>query len=181
VTKLALALASIFLFISSAKAQGKARALSPTLASVLTSVDSDITKAMDAEGSGVNFSHWDAPIGFINAAKQAYEAQQMAAYDLHSLISRVVSNREASSPELFRIYDRLGYVREILIRLADNVMLDQKDPHLAADLIRFDATLVRHNADFRDAVENSIEMDASDLAACPSATSLPVRARVNTH
>jgi len=165
-TKVSVMCIAVMLVTISAHAQEKTRNLDTNLLANLNSIENHVNNVMDMEGSRINFSRWDAPVGFIDAAKAAYDAQKVSAKAVHSAISEIKSHASASSIQLFFLYVNFRNLREAVDEFAKDAHEEQRDSSLATDLINLNTKLIAEESKLHDFVQNSILLDASKLADC---------------
>jgi hypothetical protein len=158
--------AVLMLIAVSAHAQGKMRKADGGLITTLNAIAIGVDKAMDTEGSRINFSRWDAPIGFIDASKGQYEQQKREVVSLHNLISKIKSSGMVSSLHMFFIYRTYRDVRGILTDFERDAHEYQQDSYLAGDLTSIETELFGWEEKLNVFIIKSIIEDSSDLEKC---------------
>jgi len=158
--------AAMILIAVSAYAQEKTRKVEPNLIVVLNSIENGVNKITSKENSIMSPGRWQAPAAIVNAAKERFEVQQVSVNTLRTIISRIRSEGLVSSARLFGVYTM---VRDIEASVDDvGTLANAINPSspVASDLMNLKGELVSQQSKLIDAVDDSIDLDSSDLAAC---------------
>lgn len=158
--------ALVMLIAASAHAQSKTRKVDANLMALLDSVGNKIDKISSAENSIMSSGRWKAPAMLIEAAKDRYEAQKVSVNALHAVIARIKSEGVVSSIRIFGIYEMVRDVEGSVDDVATLANEITPDSPIAIELMKLKPDLSMERGKLSDAVDNSINLDSSDLAAC---------------